>query len=300
MTPQAGARKAPASAFRDWYVDWDDGVGRTMLTPGASGYGLMVWNMPLYGCRHENYAVSDLSDGFLTVVPCAWSCAYGNDGYLTDKIIEELAGQDEDLVDELTDIHMTDLAANIPHVYVRGLRYPDDQWSMHTKHGNILIWSEESRRGFIPSLNGLAPMWTVVPIDRDFYEQWSQDIVDMWGAYGSQLQHTGVSLCMHGCEACMDGYCTEEECTFESDIELILDLAHNGFDIAALMNDPEVFMDVHEYALHRYRQGWRTAILRSLNGDAWSSSFSQVCSPWQVSASSLDSLQPPERQRSIA
>ena len=307
MNAQAGVDMAPAEAFKDWYQGWDDGVARNMLTPGASGYGLMVWNMPLFGCREESDRTSDLSDGFYTMVPTAWECAYNADGSLIEDVLSELLDYGESMGEEEVDLLMS-----IPWVKVRGLRYPDDQYSGFTMQYNVAVYSSVRTTGwFAPSLDGLVPLWSIVPIEPGYYQQWAHDFVHMWRDYSWGLEHTDIPLCGHAYDE-HDNFCDKRseddscdsaenpDCEFNSVIASISVLADEQFEHETYMMEPDTFQDIFRYALDRYNQGWYTAIWRALNGDECSSLLSQHFSPYSVSNSSLDSLRRPEPQRSIA
>ena len=301
---------APVQAFRHLYADWDDGVADHLLTPGQTGYGLVVWNMPLFGCREEAYSTASLSSRppFLTVAPTSWRCAYEPDGVFTewiaDELLDYLDGWDED--DLLTFM-------SIPWVHVKGLRYPDDQWSGFTVEANVSAYhSIRSSGWFTPSLEGLVPLWNVIPIDRDFAETWFGNAEAMWRDYAWGLEHTDQTLCGHAYDN-HDFYCDAEDheygdmgeienesCEFELVMRNIMCFADEEFEHESYFDDPEVFTQVFEYGKHRHQQGWASMIERVLEGDECSLPLLRRLSPYSVSATSLDSLRLPEPQRSIA
>lgn len=311
MTGVAGAgHTAPVKAFQHLLADWDDGVGNHLLTPGQVGYGLVVWNMPLFGCREESYDVASLSSRtpFLTVATASWRCAYGTDGIFTDDVLEEVLDYgdawDEDEFGTFT---------SIPWVHVKGLRYPDDQWSGFTADHNVPVYQSLRSSGwFTPTLEGLVPLWNVIPIERDYAEMWFEDAQAMWKDYAWGLEHTDQPTCGHAydthdyhCNAVDHEYgdqgeIVNESCQFENVMRDLFVFADDEFEHESYFREPEVFTEVFEYGKYRHQQGWATMIDRILKGDECSLPLLQRLSPYSASASSLASLRPPVPLRSTA
>lgn len=308
MQRKEGAHKAPSEAFKDWYADWDDGVSCEMLTPGSSGYGLMAWNMTLYGCREEAQSGCDMSGGFLTPAPTAWTCAYDANGSLDIPISEDSVadyrGDNYFGLGMLIGEEDREWLEVIPWVRVKGLRYPDQTFEQETQEYNIPGTISRDASGWYGTVDAIVPMWTVTPIEPVFYEQWSKDITGMWTAYSKSLEASSIPLCAHGGDY-HQYYCDNDsceggpDCPFEEVSELAVRFACDGFEESQWMTDPQVFDEVMDYAITRYKQGWHRAIEME-NGDTCLSRFLRHYSPYSESSASLDFLREPASQRLTA
>jgi hypothetical protein len=279
-----------------------------MLTPGSSGYGLMVWNMTLYGCREEAQSAHDMSGGFLTPAPTAWTCAYDANGKLDIPISEDSVadyrGDNFFGFGMLIGEEDREWLEAIPWVRVKGLRYPDQTFEQHTQEYNIPGVLSRDASGWYGTVDAIVPMWTVTPIDPAFFEQWSKDVTDMWMAYSESIGASSIPICAHG-SGYHEYYCDNDscesgpDCPFEEVFELAVKFATGGFEESQWMSDPQVFDEVMDYAITRYKQGWHRAIEME-NGDACLSRYLQHYSPYSESSKSLDFLRQPAPQRLTA
>lgn len=176
----------------------DDGVWDMMLTPGASGYGMIIWSM-----AHSCSNCGDFIPQWYLPALCQWTSISNKETGLIDQTVSE-AYADVTRLGRYPDYEMV-LAPWGPMVGITHLDVPEEYECYHyscTVSNNLATSGEDcdgmACKGDITAFGpviGLAPVMAVVPIEYPEYVRWRAMLGKAWKGYADVFANFSHCMC---------------------------------------------------------------------------------------------------------
>lgn len=320
-------RHSPFTGLK-YLADVDDGTWNHMLTPGASGPGMIVWSMAKSCATCGEYVPQWLLPGL-----CHWTSLSGPDGMLDPSV---------EIYTESTRIGRYPDTQLVPQpwgpmVGITSLIVPEEYECYHYSYtvSNNLAISEEDCDGIncagditaFGPVTGLVPAMSVIPISVEDWHSWRAGLATAWKTADTVLGMYGHCTC--DAQFWEDDDADEPVCAvhaFERDLgtnqiyndndlreeywrlEADCTCPYHSFDrewvnivtelptFVDLM--PEDFGATWDYALDRYFAGWSWlhkhtpfAPDMATERNAWLTYYSRRFSPFLGPTGLLDYLQ---------
>lgn len=278
-----------------------------MLTPGASGYGMMVYNL-----AHSCSGCGDYVPYWIIPVFCKWVAITEPDGTVNAEVLAEFHPPSEDRYQRGPMVGISEIfqpeylhccalhSVTIPSNIEMPDEYDCDEVGIYTPIGFVM---------------GLAPVLSVIPIEASFFASWYPRLNEAWQSYSTLWDNFTFCSCNDSSyedESCMvnqiekeyegipNAWSQEEFREAHWHAERMCTCPFHGFirEMQQLGDQTTTFVsDVGDdlldatwaYALDRYFAGWKwleqfapTARPQITKENAWLISFLQRFSPlWE-------------------
>ena len=265
---------ATVDAWKEFTRGVDDGTWDWMLTHGSRGYGVIPWVSDLV-CTCCWGRVSNATSGnpWLTPAFVTWESIIDANGKVPGYIIDKFVESDDDnplIFPTVAITSMLFMDSNDMHGITRHRNLyidPDDYFEFSEN-----IWKDDP-------IQALAHVWTVTPIDEQYYRAWKNDMRTTYHAH-SCLSFANSVECNSEHQVTTiqdtDGVWEEIQCEggvlnpvtgrWESNCicgksEAETELAElEGYDFAEdIYNHRNIWQSTWNYARNRLDAGWEKA-----------------------------------------
>lgn len=268
MTDLLAASDYTSTGWDTFLRGVDDGTWEWMVTPGASGYGLMPWVSTIdCHCGSHEMAKPHVGHGWAWVTPAL----------VTWRSVFDAGGNYSPDMCHFDPWYPDSMLTGAPVVFITSMVFFEQMdVEGNTRAWNFFVPDHREWRSSLASDGtpfGLAPAWNVTPVDYRYWHDWTADWTEIVAADGV---HTSYAVdCNaehntyededgeeHQCDPYVlldNGTCVYDcRCHIDIDRDEALRMQYHNY-YSALLNsttNPDVLDTTWEYAQERLISGW--------------------------------------------